>query len=137
VLLCDTSGLVAYFDASDAHHAGAAAAIDADPGPFIVSPYVLAELDYLLATRRGAHAEVAALRELAGGAWELPCCGADELAQACELLGRYQDQQIGLADASIVVLSGRYETDRVLTLDHRHFRVLRTHAGRAFTLLPG
>jgi hypothetical protein len=30
-----------------------------------------------------------------------------------------------------------YRDERVLTLDYRRFRVLRTHAGRAFTLLPG
>ena len=43
---------------------------------------------------------------------------------------------IGLADASIVVLANRYDTDRVLTLDERHFRALRTLDGKPFTLLP-
>jgi predicted nucleic acid-binding protein len=38
VLVCDTSGLIAYFDASDAHHGAVSAAVEADPGPFIVSP---------------------------------------------------------------------------------------------------
>ncbi|MGH8327709.1 MAG: PIN domain-containing protein [Steroidobacteraceae bacterium] len=71
MLICDTSTLLAYFDASDAHFAAVTAAIDADPGPFIVSPYVLAELDYLLTSRRGIHAERAALNELSGGAWTL------------------------------------------------------------------
>jgi predicted nucleic acid-binding protein len=37
----------------------------------------------------------------------------------------------------LVVLAQRYRTDRLLTLDHRHFRVLRTQAGKPFTLLPG
>ena len=49
---------------------------------------------------------------------------------------RYQDQQIGVADASLVVLAGRYRTDRLLTLDHRHFRVIRTTSGKPFTVLP-
>jgi uncharacterized protein len=135
-LVCDTSGLIAFFDSSDAHHADVSAAVETDPGPFIVSPYVLAELDYLLATRRGVPAEMAALRELSGGAWDLPYYEAADLRRAVAIINQYQDQNVGLADASLVTLADRYRTDRLLTLDHRHFRVLRTQAGKAFTLLP-
>lgn len=136
MLVCDTSGLVAYFDASDAHHADVSASIEADPGPFVVSPYVLAELDYLLATRRGVREELAALSELSGGAWDLPACDAADIRRAQNVIDRYQDQNIGLADASLVVLAARYRTDRLLTLDHRHFRVIRTVNGKPFTVLP-
>ena len=136
MLVCDTSGLVAYFDRSDAHHQLVSATIYADPGPFIVSPYVLAELDYLLAARRGLRAELAALSELSRGAWELPACDAADVRRACSVVDRYQDQGIGLSDASLVVLAQRYRTDRLLTLDHRHFRIVRTAAGTSFTLLP-
>lgn len=136
MLLCDTSGLLAYFDASDTHHSRVEVEIAGEPGPFIVSPYVVAELDYLIATRRGADAELAVLAELGGGAWELACLTTAELSDARELIDRYRDQKIGLADASLVVLAGRYRTDRILTLDQRHFRVLRTPGGDAFTVLP-
>ena len=46
MVICDTSGLLAYFDAGDAHHKAVAATINADPGPFVVSLYVVAELDH-------------------------------------------------------------------------------------------
>ena len=36
----------------------------------------------------------------------------------------------------LVVLAERYRIDRVLTLDHRHFRLIRTSAGKTFTVLP-
>jgi predicted nucleic acid-binding protein len=49
---------------------------------------------------------------------------------------RYQDQAIGVADASIVVLADRYATRRLLTLDRRHFEVVRTADGAAFELIP-
>ncbi|MGH3266352.1 MAG: PIN domain-containing protein [Trebonia sp.] len=136
MLICDTSGLIAYFDAGDAQHPAVSVAIDADPGPFVVSPYVLAELEYLIATRRGIDAQLVALQELCSGAWELPCLQAPELRLVRDLVGRYRDQDIGVADASLVVLADRYRTDRLLTLDHRHFRVLRNAAGQAFELLP-
>ena len=136
MLICDTSGLLAYFDASEEQCAFVTAAVEADPGPFVVSPYVVAELDYLLATRRGTDAEQAALTELSGGAWELPTFDAADLRAACTVIGRYRDQNVGLADASLVVLSERYRTNRLLTLDRRHFSVMRTAAGTSFALLP-
>jgi hypothetical protein len=36
-----------------------------------VSPYVVAEVDHLVATRVGVDAQVAVLEELSGGAYEL------------------------------------------------------------------
>jgi uncharacterized protein len=136
VLVCDTSGLLAYFDTSDAWSTRVTAVIEADPGPFVVSPYVIAELDYLIATRRGLGPELSVLTELSGGAWELPPVAADDLEEICRLIDRYQDQNIGVADASLVVLAQRYKTDRLLTLDRRHFGVIRTATGKTLTLLP-
>jgi uncharacterized protein len=136
VIVCDTSGLYAYFDANDPHHRAVSAAIEHDGGPFIVSPYVLAELDYFLAEHRGIEAELAALNELSSGAWEFPGLDAADLRRAEQLVAGYRDQRVGLADASLVLLADRYGTNRVLTRDHRHFRVLRTTQGDAFALLP-
>ena len=50
---------------------------------------------------------------------------------------RYADQEIGVTDASLVVLAHRYSTKHVLTLDRRHFTVVRPVGGGRFTLLPG
>jgi uncharacterized protein len=136
VLICDTSGLIAYYVTDDVNHERVSAALNSDPGPFIVSPYVLAELDYLLGMRRGTAVQLAALTELSGGAWELPTCGPADVRAACAVIQRYRDQGIGLADASLVVLAARFKTDRVLTLDHRHFRVLRTIEGAPFAVVP-
>jgi predicted nucleic acid-binding protein len=136
VLICDTSGLVAFFDASDKHHPRVSNVIARERGPFIVSPFVLAELDYLMATRRDLAAELAVLTELSGGAWELPAFTAEDLRSARDIVERYGDLDVGLADASQVVLAARYRTQRILTLDRRHFGVVRTAKGKPFTLLP-
>jgi predicted nucleic acid-binding protein len=112
------------------------ASVADETGPFVVSPYVLAELDYLLSKRQGHEASLAALDELTSGAWELPSFGIEDLRRARGLIEQYSDQQIGLADASLVLLATRYRTDRLLTLDQRHFRGLRTISGRPFVLLP-
>ncbi len=104
--------------------------------PLIVSPYVVAELDFLVASRLGVTAELAALRELAGGAWDLATLDGADLERACKIIQRYADQHVGVADASNVVLADRFGTRSIATLDHRHFDVLRPLGGGHFTVLP-
>lgn len=135
-VIVDTSALLAYFDASEPDHSAVAVAIGATTDLLIVSPYVVAELDYLVATRHGVEAELAVLDELQGGAWELADFGARELTHARWIIAKYRDQEIGVADASNVVLAERYDTATIATLDRRHFTVLRPAAGNPFTLLP-
>jgi hypothetical protein len=135
-VIVDTSALLAFFDTDEPDHAAVTAVIDAATEPLVISPYVIAELDYLVASRLGVSAELAVLRELAGGAWDLAAFGTEDLAQAGAVVERYADQSIGLADASIVILAARYQTRTVLTLDRRHFGVLRPIDGGSFKILP-
>ena len=134
-IIADTSALLAFFDASEPDHeavSGVLAAADV----LVVSPYVVAELDYLVATRHGVDNELALLDELAGGAWDLAAFDEDELRRARGVIAKYRDQEIGVADASIVVLAERYRTRTIASLDHRHFDVLRSLDGGYFEVLP-
>jgi len=56
--------------------------------------------------------------------------------QGLWVVERYADQSIGLADASIVILAARYQTRTVVTLDRRHFGVVRPIDGGSFKILP-
>jgi predicted nucleic acid-binding protein len=136
VILLDTSGLLAAIDASQNQHAAARRALEAAEPPWVMSPFVLAELEHLLATRVGQAAERALLAEVGRGVYRLEALEADEIAQAERLIGRHADLGLGLADASIVVLAQRYGVRDVLTLDERHFRVVRAGSNRPFRLLP-
>lgn len=136
MILLDTSALFAIADRGDRAHIAVGAAFAAEDGPFVVSPFVLAELDYLVASRLGVSAEVEILHAMSSGSYDLATFDLDDVRTAIGIVEQYRDQEIGLADASIVVLAHRYRTDRVLTLDTRHFRVLRTILGRPFTILP-
>jgi len=135
-VIVDTSALLAYFDANEPAHAAVAALIDGADDALVVSPYVVAELDHLLLTRHGSQAEQAVLDELAGGAWQLAELGPARLAAAAALVRNYADVPVGVADASLVVLADEYRTDRIATLDRRHFSVLRLHGGRPIRVLP-
>jgi hypothetical protein len=135
-VIVDTSALLAFFDTDEPDHGAVAAVVETATEPLVISPYVLAELDYLVGSRLGVSAELAVLRELAGGAWDLAAFGTEDLAEARTVVERYADQSIGLADASIVVLAARYQTRTVVTLDRRHFGVVRPIDGGTFRILP-
>lgn len=136
-MIVDTSALLAYFNAREPDHDDVARVIDehAD-GVLVISPYVVAELDYLVATRIGVDAELAVLRELSSGAWHLADFDAGNLERATAIIEKYHDQDIGLADASNVVLADQHRTTTILTLDRRHFEVLRPIGGGRFSILP-
>ena len=136
MILLDTSGLLAAIDASQRRHSSARRALEDAHPPFVLSPFVLAELDYLLATRVGRRAQSALLAEVELGAYELAPFAATDVAAARRILERYADLDLGLADASNVVLAERHATQDILTLDERHFRAVTTPSGQPFRLLP-
>ena len=136
MIILDTSGLLAAIDAGQRQHAAAVAALRAADPPWLLSPFVLAELDYLLATRVSVTAERALLAEVGRGVYRLEPFDADDAAAAERVIARYAALAPGLADASIVVLATRFGIRDVLTLDERHFRSMRGPGGRAFRLLP-
>jgi predicted nucleic acid-binding protein len=136
VIVLDTSGLLAAVDASQRHHREAAAALRAAAPPRLLSPLVLTELDYLLSSRVSPGAARALLGEVASGAYRLEPMDAEDIALATEIIDRYRDLELGLADASIVVLANRHSTMDLLTLDERHFRAVRGRGDRPFRLLP-
>lgn len=135
MILLDTSGLFSAIDAGQPAHERAKDALRAESGPLVLSPFVLAEVDYFILTRTTSAHEVALLDEIAAGVFDLTRFDADDIVRARTVIERYGDLDVGLADASIVVLAERYGTNRVLTLDER-FRALRTLDGKPFTLLP-
>lgn len=136
VIVLDTSGLLAAIDSSQRFHDAVREALGGAVGPFILSPYVLAELDYLLATRVGREAELALLQEVARETYRLAAFSIGDVAEARRIMVQYADLRISLADASNVVLANRHDTLDVLTLDERHFRTLRGSDGRPFRILP-
>ena len=136
MIIADTSGLIAFFSESGPQHEAVAAWVKANDPVLVVSPYVVDEVDYLVATRKGVEAELAVLAELSGGAYELATMDATGLASARRVVERYRDLGVGAADASLVVLAQRYRTLTVLTLDRKHFSVMRPLDGGTFKIVP-
>ena len=137
MIIADTSGLYAIFNRRQPEHRAARASVERDGGPLLLSPLVLAELDYFVLVRLGAQAEQKALAELRSPAYRLAPFTDDDFKLASEVAVKYGDMQLGLTDASIVVQAARHKTTRILSLNHKHFGAVRPLTGGAsFTLLP-
>lgn len=135
-LLIDSGALFTALTPDEPGHATALQALEAEQPPFVLSPFVLAELDYFLLDRGGVDQELRFLREVAEERYLLALMDAADIAAAGDIARRYLDLRIGLADASIVLLAGRHRTTRVFTVDEKHFRSMTTPDGKPFTILP-
>ncbi|MBF9068434.1 PIN domain-containing protein [Streptacidiphilus fuscans] len=144
ITIADTSVLLASADRADPLHRQCRAVLSgAVAGTVVISPLVMAELDYLIGSTKtlGPDASLAMLRGIAqreaSGRFILGVLDAELLAHAMAVMTRYRELAPGLTDAVNVGLAARYATTRIMTLDQRHFRVMRPLAnGPAFTILP-
>jgi hypothetical protein len=129
VILVDTGPLVALFDPRDPDHGPARHALAGIRERLITTVPVLTEAFHLLdPASRGA----AALREFVGrdgvGVWFL---SQPALARAFELMVRYADHPMDLADASLVAAAEALRTTRVFTLDRGDLATYRARIGRS------
>jgi len=134
VILVDTSGLLALHETRNPYRERALRLI-AVPQPRLLSPFILAELDYLITRDAGAQRARTLLADIERGVYSLEQFGNEDIARARAVMERYADLEIGLADASIVVLAERHDCIDVLTTDQRHFRTVTTSRGQPFRLL--
>lgn len=135
MIIVDTSGVLASLDAGERHHSSALRELRV-PRVRLLSPMILTELDYLLGVRAGAVAQRALLADVAAGTYRLEAFDAADVRESMTILARYGDLDLGLADASLIVLARRYGVTDILTLDERHFRAVRGPGDRPFRLLP-
>lgn len=136
MILVDTSGLLSALDPGQARHRESARVLRESDAPRLLSPFVLAELDYLLSTRVSHGTAQQLLEQVAAGAYQLERFDAADVAEAIGVLRRYDGLGLGLADASLVVLARRHHVHDVLTLDQRHFRAVLGPGNKPFRILP-
>jgi uncharacterized protein len=135
-LIIDAAPLVALGDSRDPLHARVGDVLRAEHGELVVPAPVSAEVDYIIRHRGTAQAARAFLRDVAAGRFLVEGLTPDEHAMAARLDEQYADLDLGLADASVVVLAKRFRTTRLLSFDDRDFRAVTPLSGGHFTLLP-
>ena len=136
MIVVDTGPLVAAANRTDADHdASVKALADAHP-PRLVPCVVIAEVAYLLARDAGAPVEAAFLRSFGTGFLTVVDSTVADLSRAADLVEQYADLPLGTTDACLVAIAERLGVTTLVTLDHRHFSVVRPHHVPALTLVP-
>lgn len=136
MLIVDTGPLVALLNRHDRDHERCARLLESHPGELLVTPYVLTEACYLVARHVSPTAEINLVLAVAAGDLTQVDCTTDDLARMADLMLRYRDFPLGVADASVVALAERYQAKEVATLDRRHFHAVTPAHVPALTLLP-
>ncbi|MGD9711393.1 MAG: type II toxin-antitoxin system VapC family toxin [Thermomicrobiales bacterium] len=128
----DSSALIAIIDSNDAFHAAVVAEVDKEQGLLIFPFAIVAEIAYFIERKAGQRALAAFIEDIMAGAYDLDY-GENSWRRILELVRRYHDLPLGLADAAVIECAERHG-GRVLTLDRRHFGVVEREG--LITILP-
>lgn len=133
-VLVDAGPLVAFLDRSDGHHQEIVEALKKIQDPLVSVWPVLVEAMYLLSF--SWRAQKALWEMVETGAVQLLQLDQADIAAMKNLMEKYQDLPMDMADAALVRVAEREGIRRVLTLDHRDFGVYRLSRKGSFALLP-
>ena len=134
MVLIDTGPLVALFDESEPDHDRCKEALKKLKGSLLTTWPVLTESFYLLEGWSPGQRELWNFM-LAGG---LTVCEVPqtEYNRMADLMEKYADLPMDLADATLVVLGEIRKTNRIFTLDRRDFSIYRPRHCKRFQIVP-
>jgi hypothetical protein len=135
MILTDTGFFVALGNRNDQFHAQAKQQLVRLKEPLITTYPVIVETAYLLLERCGQKAQFQFLNQLAQGSIEIFQLENHHLKRMLELMMKYAELPMDLADASLVVLAEEMNENRILTTDFRDFSVYRWDNNQAFQIL--
>jgi predicted nucleic acid-binding protein len=125
MILADTGAMVALLDRNDRHHEAVSAIYRANPDGWVLPWAILPEVDYLVASEIGPHAQDVWLSDLASGAFAVEWAHDGDLEAAARINRRYKSLRLGLVDATVIALAERLKAEAIATLDLRHFGAVR------------
>jgi predicted nucleic acid-binding protein len=134
MILVDTGPLVALIhEDDDRHQACKETFLTVTESLGTVWP-VLTEAMYLLSF--SWEAQMALWEMIETGAVEILALGKDDVARMRELMRKYRDVRMDLADAALVRVAERERLRRIFTLDRRDFQIYRPSRIGRFAVLP-
>jgi len=134
MILVDAGPLIALVDADDRHHAACARSFaEVREALGTVWP-VLTEALFQVGDVRGGPSAIWKLIER--GAVRLLPLDEEDVPRIRELMEKYADLPMDLADAALVRVAERDGLRTVFTVDRRDFNVYRLKGGRRLIILP-
>jgi hypothetical protein len=125
---------VALIHADDRHHTSCRKALEEIREPLATVWPLITEAMYLLDF--SSDAQDALWRLLERDAVKILPLDAGDVPRMRELMRKYRDLPMDLADAALVRAAERERISRVFTIDRRDFEVYRPRGIRRFTILP-
>jgi predicted nucleic acid-binding protein len=136
MIVVDTGPLYAAADTSDSHHRACAAVFEETSEQLVVPASVVIETCFLIERHLGPLAEAAFITSLRPSGLIVEPLSETDLERMAALVTTYADLPLGAVDASVIAVAERLGATTVLTIDRRHFSVVRPRHIEAFTLLP-
>ena len=133
-VLVDTGPLVALLDRSDPDHAACQETLGSLNDSMVTVWPVVTEAMYML--RAYGQAQEALWEMIEAGAVEILPLGVDDVPRMKELMRKYRDLPMDLADAALVRVAERERLRRIFTLDRRDFQIYRPSRIGRFVILP-
>ncbi len=133
--LTDTGPFVALINRNDPHHALCLAATKQLPaGPLVTTWPCFTEAMYLLFRAGGYAAQEKLWQWCSADRLVLHASTEPEMERMTELMGKYRDKPMDLADASLIAAAEHLSLRRVFTID-RDFYIYRLADGSALELV--
>lgn len=125
MVIADTGFWLALANERDQHHARAKACLRELAGPLITTWPVVTETCHLLLVRLGNASQRRFVDSFAAGAFDVFDLEPRHAGRISELMDKYADLPMDLADASLVVLAEHLGHGRILSTDARDFHAYR------------
>ncbi len=138
MILTDTGFWYAFFNSRDKHHKQAVHVMqNLDEGLITTWP-VITETSYLLEKALGVPSQLLFISALESDFIEISDITKQNLGRIQELINKYADLPMDLADASLVILAEELGHGRILSTDMRDFNTYRWKNHQPFQnlLLP-
>jgi predicted nucleic acid-binding protein len=135
-LILDTGPIYASLDRKDRDHDRCRALIEEATEALVIPSPVLPEVDYLVSERLGTGPMLALLDDIGHGAYVVEDLGDADYGRVRAVMDRHADQDLGFVDASVLAVVERLGEPKLVTLDRRHFSVVRPRHVDSLVLLP-
>ena len=136
MILTDTGPLVALLDADDAYHKECIKALkDLPSEPLLTTWICFTEAMYLLGEVGGFRYQSALWKLRASSRLVLHDLTSTEVDRVAELMGKYSDTPMDMADASLIAIAESLAIRQIFTFDS-DFRIYRLSDRSALDLIP-
>ncbi len=133
--LCDAGPLVALADRDEPTHAACAAALAHLSAPLLTTWAAFTEAMYLVGDGAEWTGQDALWALVERGDLQIAAPVAEDVRRLRDLMAKYRDLPMDLADATLIVAAEKHRLRRIFTLDG-HFRVYQLSDGAHLDVVP-